>query len=742
MKKFNVALIFLFFLLIAGLTQTSILGKDLKSSGKKDSTLDLGKIYLSPSAAEYAKKRYPGGQIPLPLSGEDAQFVREYFKENKYIVELRGDPLLLFRKETTDLKEITDHTAEIKSTHKTLYEALTETGEGSGYKVKREYYNVFNGISLENISDAELIALADLSAVEKIYPVKTYHMLLSESVPEIKADRAWTTTDQLGRTVTGKGIKIAVVDTGIDYTHPDLGGCVARINGTSFPYYLESAHPYNNSMNYTWTIKRPGFASISVHFSKIDTEETFDKVIIRNSSGDAVKTYSGYYENIWTPSVPGDTMYITLSTDYTVTEWGYATDLVANGTMSALSDCRRIIAGYNFVDGTADPMDDQGHGTHCASIAAGNGSLKGVAPDASLMAYKVLNSGGSGSEDDIVAGIDQAVSDGADVISLSLGGYGDPDDALSTAVDNAVKAGVVVVVAAGNDGPANASISSPGCARRAITVGAINKADNPNKKRLSDLAVTTKPEKNITSLAFTNSSLTPAGGIIAELADADLGFPNNFTKESFTGKIALIKRGELYFHEKVRNAYNAGAVGAIIYNNYYGIFQGDLINGSMIPVVSVSQEDGEYLLSRLLNETLSVNLSVYEDNSIIADFSSRGPAYIYNKPDILAPGVAICAAGANGSAFETPCKDNLHVYLSGTSMAAPHVAGAAALLIQKNPLWTPMQIKSTLKKTTYDYGYDLNDQGAGKLDIYAAVQLTSPPPVAFISDVSGVSYGK
>jgi subtilisin family serine protease len=742
MKKFNVILVFLFFLLIAGLAQTSILGKDVKLSEKKEITLDLSKIYMPPTAAEYAKKKYPGGLVPLPLNAEDAQFLEKYFKNNGYIVELKEDPLLLFKKETTDLKAITDHTAEIKSSHKTLYEALTTTSPGSVNKVKREFYNIFNGMSLENISDEELIALSNLPAVKKIYPVKTYHMLLSESVSEIKADQVWNTSDSLGRTVTGKGVKIAIIDTGIDYTHPDLGGCTVKLNGTSFPYYLESIHPYNNSMTYNWTVRRPGFTSISVHFSKIDTEEIFDKVIIKNSSGDTVKTYSGYYENVWTPTIPGDTIYITLSTDYTVTEWGFATDEVANGTLSGLSDCEKTVAGYNFVDGTIDPLDDQGHGTHCASIAAGNGSLKGVAPDAILMAYKVLDSEGSGEEDDIVAGIDLAVSDGADVISLSLGAYGDPDDALSTAVDNAVKAGVVVVVAAGNDGPTNATISSPGCARRALTVGAINKANNPNKKRSSNLAVTSKPVKNITSLAFTNSSLTPAGGINAELVDADLGFPNNFTKASFSGKIALIKRGELYFHEKVRNAYNAGAVGVIIYNDYYGIFQGDLVNESMIPAASISQEDGVYLLSRLLNGTVSVNLSVYEDNSIIAEFSSRGPSYIYNKPDILAPGVAICAAKANESSFETPCKDNLHVYLSGTSMAAPHVAGAAALLIQKNPLWSPMQIKSALQKTAYDYGYDLNDQGAGKLDIFAAIQLTSPPPVAFISDLSGVSYGK
>ena len=94
MKKFNVILVFLFFLLIAGLIQTSILGQDVKSTEKKDNTLDLSKIYMSPAAAEYAKKKYPGGLVPLPLNAEDAQFVKKYFKDEGYIVELKEDPLL------------------------------------------------------------------------------------------------------------------------------------------------------------------------------------------------------------------------------------------------------------------------------------------------------------------------------------------------------------------------------------------------------------------------------------------------------------------------------------------------------------------------------------------------------------------------------------------------------------------------------------------------------------------------
>ena len=148
------------------------------------------------------------------------------------------------------------------------------------------------------------------------------------------------------------------------------------------------------------------------------------------------------------------------------------------------STCK-VIAGYDFVNSDSDPMDDHGHGTHCAGIVAAKGTLHGVAPDAKLMAGKVLSSGGSGSWSGIIAGIEwatdpddnPATNDGADVISMSLGGSGSPDDAISQAVDTAVTAGVVVVVAAGNTGSNYESVQSPGVARNALTVGATDNSD-------------------------------------------------------------------------------------------------------------------------------------------------------------------------------------------------------------------------------------------------------------------------
>ncbi len=145
----------------------------------------------------------------------------------------------------------------------------------------------------------------------------------------------------------------------------------------------------------------------------------------------------------------------------------------------------KIIGGYDLVNDDGDPMDDNGHGTAVAGIVAANSdTLKGVAPGAWLMAFKVLNADGLGTESDVIAGIERALdpnddddfSDKVDVVNMSLGGRGNPDDAISTTVDNAVKLGIVFCVAAGNSYEYN-TIASPGTARLAITVGATTKTD-------------------------------------------------------------------------------------------------------------------------------------------------------------------------------------------------------------------------------------------------------------------------
>ncbi len=137
----------------------------------------------------------------------------------------------------------------------------------------------------------------------------------------------------------------------------------------------------------------------------------------------------------------------------------------------------KIVAWVDYVNGQTSPYDDHGHGTHCSSIAAGKTAAKGVAPGASLMGAKVLNSAGSGSWDQVISGIDWGVAQGADVESMSLGGTGgDGTSSVAQEANWAWNQGVIVVIAAGNDG-ACCTIGTPGDATNPITVGASDKSD-------------------------------------------------------------------------------------------------------------------------------------------------------------------------------------------------------------------------------------------------------------------------
>lgn len=193
----------------------------------------------------------------------------------------------------------------------------------------------------------------------------------------------------------------------------------------------------------------------------------------------------------------------------------------------------KVIGGYDFVNNDADPMDDNGHGTHVAGIVAANGdSLKGVAPHAKLMAFKVLNENGSGTESEVIAGIERATdpnnvgnsSDKVDIVNMSLGGSGDPDDALSTAVDNAVKLGITFCIAAGNSGQTGFyTIDSPGTARLAITVGAVDSSDDlayfssegPDSTNYFIKPDVVAPGVSITSTYLNNTTATLSGTSMA-----------------------------------------------------------------------------------------------------------------------------------------------------------------------------------------------------------------------------------
>jgi subtilisin family serine protease len=357
--------------------------------------------------------------------------------------------------------------------------SLSQRSATSSTTIHHHFKSAFNG---KSITATKLVIdqIRKLPYVEYVVGDKVVSVSDNSSNAIVQADKVWSQYS-----VTGQGIVIGIIDTGIDYTHPDIGGGIGN-----------------------------GF---------------------------------------------------------------------------------KVMGGYDFVNGDSDPMDDHGHGTHVAGIAAANGStLKGVAPDARLMAFKVLDKNGSGYDSWILAGIERSVdpdqnpatNDHVNVVNMSLGRLADGPDALSEAVENAVSAGIVFAVAAGNDG-AYQTIASPGIAPSAITVGATDASD------------------------------------------------------------------------------------------------------------------------------------------ALASFSSKGPARgTYTlKPDLVAPGVGIYSLAPGGK----------YVSLNGTSMASPHVAGAAALMLQMHPSWTPLQVKSALMENTKSLALGPYDVGTGRLDVLQAIRSTFSVSPASVS---------
>jgi len=407
----------------------------------------------------------------------------------------------------------------------------------------------------------------------------------------------------------------------------------------------------------------------------------------------------------------------------------------------------RIFVNGAQASGSIDPdeifsaRDVDGHGTHIATTAAGNkvkasifgtylGSVEGMAPKARIATYKAcwLRPGGtraSCNTSDLANAIDMAVADGVDIINYSIGSslftVTAPDDIALLA---AAKAGVLTIVAAGNEGPNLQTITSPASNPAVITTGA---STREGQHSLEAMKVNTPPavagKYAVMEAAFT-PALIERDPIEAELVlvdDEDDTLPDgssgttmdgcqaitNTTRMS--GNIAFIERGGCDFDEKIANAEDAGAIAAVVFN-----IAGDPIvmtgdSGlSDIPAVMIGGADGTLLLDEINNDQIinivldkSFFLTVDDTGNVMAGFSSRGPGVVQDilKPDVTAPGVNILA-GHTPDAIATAAGENFQ-FLSGTSMSAPHVSGIAALLKQGHPDWSPAVIKSALMTTAY-----------------------------------------
>src|SRR6266699_1341674 len=359
-----------------------------------------------------------------------------------------------------------------------------------------------------------------------------------------------------------------------------------------------------------------------------------------------------------------------------------------------------------------DAQAIQDHGTHTAGIAAGvtgktavvNGvsidDMSGIAPGAWLGNYNVFPDNVlNARSEDILNAVDAAIADGMDVLNLSLGGgYHGNNDLLAIGLDNAVDAGLVVAVAAGNSGPGQGTVESPGRARKISTVGA-----STNKHFVG---------QPFTYPAGGGTTIGAAVGDFPPLPAGSFGLWFNTQLNACTsvdpgasGNVVVVNRGSCTFSTKVRNAIAAGAIGVVVINNVAGdpIAMGkDGGGGDDLPAVMISKNDGAAL--RTANPPDASASATFQEfvttnQDILAGFSSQGPTAVdfAVKPDVTSVGVNVLSSiTCVGKPAGCPGDGSGWAFFSGTSMSTPHIAGSAAVLLQLQNDWSPAQVKSGL----------------------------------------------
>jgi subtilisin family serine protease len=517
------------------------------------------------------------------------------------------------------------------------------TAKGIKFTSRYSFQKLWNGVSID-VGTNQLDLVLGLPNVTAVYPVGTVSIPRTESTadPELATALAMTGADiaqtELG--LTGEGVKVAVMDTGIDYDHPDLGGCF----------------------------------------------------------GAGCRVAAGW-------------------------------DLVGDSYNADPSS-----PAYQPVPNPdADPDDCNGHGTHVSGIVGAEGDVTGVAPGVTFGAYRVFGCAGSTTDEVMIEAMERAYADDMDILNMSIGDafnnwHQSPTGQAST---NLVKAGVVVVASIGNSG-ANGVWSGgvPGMGTKVIGVASYDNSHVAlNQFTISpdDTAIGYQPMTGA-PLPPTSGSL-PMGRTGTPATTNDACSP--LTPGSLTGMAALIRRGTCSFLIKATNALNAGAAAVVIYNNAAGRFAGTVAPGPMpIPVVSISDAEGVLINNRLAVGAVTMT---WDDESgafsnptggLISSFSSYGlEAELDLKPDIGAPG------GLIRSTY--PLELGGYATISGTSMASPHVAGGAALLLQSRPNLNASGVANILQNHADPANWSLNPglgfldsvhrQGAGMLDIDDAI---------------------
>ena len=348
---------------------------------------------------------------------------------------------------------------------------------------------------------------------------------------------------------------------------------------------------------------------------------------------------------------------------------------------------------YDYADEDDDVTDTEGHGTHVAGTIAANGeSFRGVAPDAQLAIMKVFSSEGGASDVDIIAALEDCVILGVDTVNMSLGtpcGFTYAGEAVDSVYNAVRNAGINLMIAAGNDynaafqnlhetdlalagNPDYGIVGAPSTYTAGLSVASVNE----------NLAFGSYFLLGETKISFDETpdaalKISDLEGTYEYVRVTGVGNANDFAKVDVAGKIALVERGEIAFTEKELNAYNAGAVAMIVYNNTDVEETVYMQLNGLIPAVFLSKAEGRQLRDAAVKEiTVSndfVGRMASPDAGTMSAFSSMGVAPDLSlKPEITAPGGNVWSTSASGGYEE----------MSGTSMAAPHMTGAAAVVRQ------------------------------------------------------------
>jgi minor extracellular serine protease Vpr len=490
---------------------------------------------------------------------------------------------------------------------------------------------VMNSIILR-VPAARYQAIRHLPGVKKVYFSRPRRMLLDKAAIIQNAQDFWRMAG--GQSHAGQGAKIAILDSGIDVTHPMFSG-----TGLTTP---------------------PGFP-----------KNTPAGQVLTNSKVIVARSYVPYFY-------------------------------------------------YPQTIQTAE--DEDGHGTFVAGCAAGEsvnaplGTISGMAPGAFLGSYKIFGTPGvndSTTAAAVLKALDDAVADGMDIINLSMGALDyllPEDDPEYAGLKGAVDAGVILAIAAGNDGPGIHTINSPGVLPEAITVGA---ATNSHRW----LPTLRANDPNLPAMGY-----KPGDG--AEIS-ADIPFTKIVDVASLDGDglgclsipagsllnaIAFVKRGTCTFYTKVVNASDAGAKAVVVYNNEgIALIGMGGLGATAIPAVMISNPDGLTLRQYIASNSATAQVAIDNANTphlasgqakIISDFSGIGPGTDFSiKPDLVAVGEDVYSA-TSSTAINSPLYDaSRFTGAMGTSFSTPMVAGAAAVLLQIHPTLGAQEIKSLLTTT-------------------------------------------